>query len=117
MIETEKTHRVLQFNQSQWLKQYIEFNTKKEQKQKKNADKDGKAFYKLMSNAIYGKTMKNFINRIDGILVNNERDYLKCTSRPIYIKFDNNLVAICKSKLALELNKPVYIGMFILKLS
>ena len=31
--------------------------------------------------------------------------------------FDNNLVAISKSKLALELNKPAYIGMCILEFS
>ena len=32
-------------------------------------------------------------------------------------KFDNNLVEICKSKLALKLNKPAYIGMCISELS
>ena len=31
--------------------------------------------------------------------------------------FDNNLVAINKSKLALELNKPAYIGMCVLEFS
>ena len=31
--------------------------------------------------------------------------------------FGNNLVAICKSKATLKLNKPAYIGMCILKLS
>ena len=30
--------------------------------------------------------------------------------------FDNNLVTICKSKLALKLNKPAYIGICILEL-
>ena len=52
--------------------------------------------------------------------VNNEKDYLKCTSQPSYMShkiFDNNLVAIRKIKLALKLNKPVYIGMCILDLS
>ena len=35
--------------------------------------------YKLMNNAIYGKTTKNLINRINVKLVSNEKDYLKCT--------------------------------------
>ena len=66
------------------------------------------------------KTTKNLKNRIDVELVNNQKDYLKCTSKPSYILhkiFDNNLVVIRKSKLALKLNKPVYIGMCILELS
>ena len=60
------------------------------------------------------------LNRIDVELVNNQKDYLKCTSKPSYILhkiFDNNLVAIRKSKLALKLNKSAYIGMCILELS
>ena len=28
-IEAKKIHGVLEFNQSQWLKQYVDFNTKK----------------------------------------------------------------------------------------
>ena len=83
-------------------------------------DKDGKALYKLMNNAIYGRTMENLGNRIDVKLVNNEKDYLKYTSKPSYMShkiFDNNLVALSKSKVALKLKKPAYIGMFILELS
>ena len=48
------------------------------------------------------------------------KDYLKCTSKPSYMLhkiFDNNLVAMHKSKLALKLNKPAYIGMWIFELS
>ena len=73
-----------------------------------------------MNNAIYGKAMENLRNSIDVKLVNNERDYVKCTSKPIYMSFKifkNNLVAIHKSKVALKLNKPAYIGMCILELS
>ena len=64
--------------------------------------------------------MENLRNRIDAQLVINEKCCLKCTSKPSYMShkiFDNNLVAIHKSKLALKLNKPAYIGMCILKLS
>ena len=57
-----------------------------------------------MNNAIYEKIMENLRNRIDLSLVNNEKDYLKYTSNPSYMShkiFDDNLVAIHKSKLAL----------------
>ena len=69
-----------------------------------------------MNNAIYGKTMENLRNRIDVKLVDNGKDYLKYTSKPSYMShriFDNNLVVICKNKLALKLNKPAYIGMYV----
>ena len=115
-----KIHRVLEFNQSQWLKQYIKFNAQKRIEAKKNNDKDGKALHKLMNNAMYGKTMENLRNIIDVKLVNNEKAYLKCTSKSSYMShkiFGKNLVEIRKSKLALKLNKPAYIGMCILLLS
>ena len=41
--------------------------------------------------------MENLRNGINMKLVNNKKDYLKCTSEPSYMsnqKFDNNLVAI-----------------------
>ena len=64
--------------------------------------------------------MENFRNRINVKLVNNGKDYLKRTSKPNYFShkiFENNLVAISKSKVALKLNKPAYTGMCILELS
>ena len=83
-------------------------------------DKTGKALYKLMIIAIYEETMENVRNRIAVKLVKNEKDYLKSTSKLSYMShkiFDNNLVTIRKSKLALKLNKLVCIGMCILELS
>ena len=72
-----------------------------------------------MNNAISGKGMENLRNRTDVKLVSNEKDYLKCTSKPNYRShkiFGNNWVAICKSKLASKLNKSAYIGMCVLEL-
>ena len=79
----KKIHRVLEFNQSQWLKSYIEFKTQTEAE--KNNDKDGKALYKLMNNAIYRKAMEKLRNRINIKLVIKEKNYLKCTSKPSYM--------------------------------
>ena len=74
---------------------------KKEQKQKKNGDKDEKALYKLMDNAIYGVTAENLRNRIHVELVSNKKDYLKWTSKPNYMShktFGNDLVSIRKKQ-------------------
>ena len=110
-----KINRVLEFNQSQWVKPYVEFNTRKRIETGENGDKDGKALYKLLNNVVYGKTMKNLRNRV----VNNKKDYLKWTSKPIYMSlkiFDYDLVAIHKSKVTLKLNKPTHVEMYILDL-
>ena len=40
-----------------------------------------------MNNAIYGKTMENLRNRINVKTVNNEKDYLKSTSKPSYMSY------------------------------
>ena len=75
---------------------------------------------KKMENRTYGKTMENLRNRTNVKLVNNKNDYLKWTTKLSYMLqkiFDTNLVAIRKSKLALKLNKPAYIGMCTLESS
>ena len=73
-----------------------------------------------MSNAIYEKAIENLRNRIDVKRLSNKEDYLKWTSKPTYMShkiFDNDLLAIHKSKLALMLRKPIYIGMCVLEYS
>ena len=53
-LKLKKIHRILEFNQSQWLKPYIEFNKQTKIDAEKNNDIDEKALYKLINNAIYG---------------------------------------------------------------
>ena len=68
---------VLEFNQSQWLKPYVELNIQKRIEAQKNGDNNGKALYKVMNDAVYGATIENLRNRIDVRLVSIKKDYLK----------------------------------------
>ena len=88
-LKRKQMHRILELSQSQCLKPYAVFNTKRN-RSRKNEGKDGKALYKLMSNAVWGKTMKILRNLIDVKLVSNKKDYLKRISKPS-CKFRKNI--------------------------
>ena len=116
-LKINKVHRVLEFNQSPWLKEYISFNTIKRTQAKNSFEKD---FFKLMNNSVFGKTMENIRKRVDVRLITDEKKLLKMVSKPTYISskiFNENLVALHKIKETLTLNRPAYIGMCILDLS
>ena len=116
-MKLTKIHRVLKVKQSDWMKKYIDFNTEKRTNTANSFEKD---FFKLMINSVYGKTMENLRKRINVRLVNNEKDFLKYTSRPTHIThkiFDKNYAAIHEIKPVLILNKPIYVGFTVLELS
>ena len=116
-LKINKVHRVLEFNQSPWLKQYINFNTEKRTQAKNSFEKD---FFKLMNNSVFGKTMENLRKRVDVRLITDEKKLLKMVSKPTYVSskiFNENLVAVHKIKETLTLNRPAYVGMCILDLS
>ena len=48
----KKLHKVIKFNQTAWLKPYINMNTKLRQKEKNNFEKD---FLKQMNIAVFWK--------------------------------------------------------------
>ena len=68
-----KIHKILKFKKSDWMKKYIDFNTKK---RKKNAKKV-KSLFKQMNNSVYGKKRKNLRKSVNVRLLNNAKEYLK----------------------------------------
>jgi ssDNA-binding Zn-finger/Zn-ribbon topoisomerase 1 len=112
-----KIHRVLKFRQSEWLKPYIDFNTTERTKSKNDFEKD---MYKLMNNAVFGKTMENMRERVDIQLISDEEKYLKIVAKPQFADqkiYSKDLIAVKQIKRKIELNKPIYVGVAVLDLS
>ena len=116
-MKLTKIHKILKFKQSDWMKTYIHFNTKKRTKASKSFEKD---FFEMMINSDYGKTMENFRKRISVRIVNNEKDYLKHISKPTYIAekfFGKKCASALEIKPVLTLNKAIYVGLTALEWS
>ena len=116
-MELKKRHKVLKFKQKDWMKSYIDFNTQKRKEATIEADTN---HFKLINNAVYGKTMENMRKRKKIRVVKNAKDLIKYTSKPTCINwkvFENNLAAIHEKKKSLTLNKPIYVGFTVLEIS
>ena len=115
----KKIHRILKFRQSKWLKDYIEMNTRM---RKDSKDESAKNFYKLMNNAVYGKTMENVFGRKNFKLIssNDKMRLIKYTKMNEFKKehiLSNDLILLELEKADVIFNKPIYIGFSILELS
>ena len=115
-IVVTKIHRIISFTQSRWLKPYIDFNTERRQKASNDFEK---YFFKLMNNAVFGKTMENIRKHMDIKLVPDGRKFNRLTSKPNFKSFkifSNDLVGVNMAKAETKLVKSTYVGMSILDL-
>ena len=108
----------LENSKRQRLKPYIEFNIWKRKEAKAKGDKFGDVFFKLMNNAFYGKTIENVYNRQDIELVNDVDRYIKLVENISFkyaVEFDNELLAVHKTRVNVKLDKFNYVGFVILE--
>ena len=112
-----KVHQVIEFDQEAWLKKYINLNTELGKKAANDFEKD---FFKLMSNAVFGKTMENVRKHRDIKLVKTDKKRNKLVSEPNYHTMkliDDNLAIIEMKKVKVKMNKPIYLGLSVLDIS
>ena len=121
----ERIHKAIEFKQSAWMKEYIDFNTKLRTAATNDFEKDfyklmNKDFYKLMNNSVFGKTMENIRKHRNIKLVTNREAYLKLVMKLNFksgVRFHENLMGCEMGKIKVVMNKPVYLGQAILDLS
>jgi hypothetical protein len=112
-----KIHRVIQFDQRPWMKEYIEKNTIRRQHAKTKFEQN---LLKLWNNSVFGKTMENVRKRKEVKFPSTEKQLRKLTASPRWCDlriFKETLAALEMKKTSVVLNKPVFTGFTVLELS
>ena len=116
-LKLKKIHRIIEFNQEAWLKPYIDMNTELRKLASNDFEKD---FFKLMNNAVFGKTMENIRKHRDIKLITTNKRRSKLVSEPNYHTINlisEDLSIIEMNKIRVKMNKPIYLGLSILEIS
>ena len=116
-LKLKKVHRVIEFNQEAWLKRYIDMNTELRKKASNDFEKD---FFKLMNNAVFGKTIETVRKHRDIKLVKTDHKRNKLVSEPNYHTMNlvsENLSITEMKKVKVKMNKPIYLGLSMLEIS
>ena len=117
-IKITKIHKILTFDEKPFLKNYIDLNTNLRKKAINDLEKD---LFKLMNNAIFGKSMENVLNRSNIKLINNDPEkLLKLIRQPNFqnaYQISNKLCLVESKPIKTVFDKPIYLGACILETS
>ena len=113
----KNVHSVISFRHGDWLRPYIEMNTKLRMNARNDFEKD---YFKFKNNAAYGKTMENIRKHRDIRLVTSDKKRKVLGSESNYHAtkpISNDLLIMETKKRELHMNKPIYLGQAILDIS
>ena len=117
-IKITKIHKILTFDEKPFLKEYIDLNTNLRKKAINDLEKD---LFKLMNNAIFGKSNGKCLNRSNIKLINNDPEkLLKLIREPNFqhaYQISDKLCLVESKPNKTVFDKPIYIGACILETS
>ena len=116
-MKLKKIHRVVEFEQEAFSKEYIKFTAHK-RKTSKTAFKKRTA--KLYANANFGKWIQNVRKYVDVIIASKKSTVAKYIGQPNFIDFrvlNDNLVAIFMRKKRVVMDRKFSVGFTILELA
>ena len=115
-----KMGRAFKFQLREWLKDWIDINTESRTKAKHDFEKD---YFKLMNNAVFGKTMENVRDRVeikcafDGVYNKKYNSKSNYHSSKDFKKDDKYFIMMKLETKTVCFDKPIYAGFTILDLS
>jgi len=119
-----KIHRVLRFRQAPWMRAFIQKNVARRAVAETDFEKD---VFKLMNNAVFGKTMENVRDRPMYELLNERRildedRFNRIVQGPYWkssqlIAHNTQLLGVESYKSRIMFNKPIIVGFTVLDLS
>ena len=116
-LKIDRIYKVVKFNQAPFLKQYIEFNSA-HCKVARNTFEE--MFFKMMNNAVFGKTMEDVRKRVGVSLAHTQNRLRQLVNKTSFKRLEiykEDLVAVENANTKILLNKPIYVGQSILDLS
>ena len=116
-LKLKKIYNGIKFEEKEWMKPYIEKNTKLRTKAKNEFEKD---FFKLGNNSVFGKGMEDETKRCNVELVTTIKRLKKLTCKK-NLKgvrvFKNDLISVHIANTNVKITKPIYIGASVLDTS
>ena len=102
-------HNVIRFKQAKCMKS-IDFNTQKRTQAKKDFEKD---FFKLLNNAVYGKTLENMRPRVKMRVITDGDKMEQCIRNPDFygsILINDDVAIVTEWVKIAKLKTPIFIG-------
>ena len=113
----ERVHKGISFTQKAWLRPYIELNSNLRKESKNEFEKN---FFKLMCNAVFGKSIEQKRSHRDIKIALTQNKAKNLIKQPSFKKFsiiDEDKVIIEMNKTKVFLDRPIHCGFTCLELS
>ena len=116
-MKLKHVYRVISFTQGNFMNEWVQYCTRKRSAARNEFEK---AFWKLIVNAVYGKTIERLEDRECVKICRSKEELLQAVSKTDYkrqIIINEELVIVCSRRSLVYYDKPYYIGFSILEIS
>ena len=116
-MQLRKVHRVISFSQKPYMKDWVDFCTRKRSQAKTEF---AKAYWKLLVNSVFGKTIENLLSQKRVKITTSQDSFVSWVKRPGYerhVIINEKICIVITTPESQKVIRPFYIGFSILEIS